>query len=190
MNTFTDRERFQPRLLFTRHAGFRFADVKDHIRPFHALHCRIDNLADTPNVFVVDSVALSLAHLLENHLLRQLCGNASENAFGDLRNLQLSANFQVGIDLARIFQCDLQVRIFHLLGSLHHSLYRKGMNLARFLVQLRAQILLRLVVLARSHNNGVFHRANYNLRINAFFPAQRVDSVVELTCHKSLLSGH
>jgi hypothetical protein len=34
-----------------------------------------------------------------------------------------------------------------------------------------------------SHDNSVFHSADHGLRINALFPAQRFNRVVELSCH-------
>ena len=181
-----DGKRFQPRLFLARHASFRLADVENHVGAFDALHRGVDDFSHAPDVFVVNRVAFRFAHLLENHLLRQLRRDASQNAFGHFRNLQLAADFERWIDLARIFQRDLQVRIFHLLRRLHHGLHRKGVDLSGFLVELGAQIFLRLVVLARGHNNGVFHRADHNLRINAFFPAECVDRVVELACHKKV----
>jgi len=97
----------------------------------------------------------------------------------------LTADLQSGIGLPRILKCDLEIGIFHLLGSLDYGLHRERIDLSRVFVELGAEILLRLVVFAGGHDNGVFHRADYNLRINAFFPAQCVDRVVELACHKN-----
>ena len=187
-HTLGDGKRFQSRLFLARHASFRLADIENYIRAFDALHCGVDDLSDAPDVFVVNRVPLRFAHLLENHLLRQLRRDASQNSFGHFRNLEFAADFERRINLARIFQRDLQVGIFHLLRSLHHGLHRKGVDLAGFLIELGPQIFLRLVVLARSHDNGVFHRADYNLRINAFFPAECVDRVVKLACHKNQFS--
>ena len=100
-------------------------------------------------------------------------------------NVQLSSDLDSGIDLARIINRDLQRRIFDLLGSLHNALHRKGADLARVFVELRAQVFLRLVVLARRDNNRVFHRADHNLRIDALLSAESVNCVVELACHKN-----
>src|SRR5215831_5639761 len=50
-----------------------------------------------------------------------------------------------------------------------------------------AQVLLGLVVLACSHDNCVFYRADHNLRINALLSAESVNCVVELACHNSVL---
>ena len=183
-HAFADGERLQPRLLLARHARFRLADVEDHIRTFDPLHRGIDDLAHAPDVLVVNRVALGFPHLLKDDLLGQLRRNASQNAFGLLVDLQLAAQLDVGIDLARVVQRDLQDGILDLLRSLDNRLHRESADLAGFLVQFGAQVFLRLVILARGDNNGIFHRADDNLRINAFFPAQRVDRVVELTCHR------
>ena len=86
----------------------------------------------------------------------------------DFRNLQLSADLDVGIDLARVFQRDLQNGILDLLRSLNHGLHRKRANLTRILVEFRTQIFLRLVVFTGRDHNRVFHRTDYDLRINPF----------------------
>src|ERR1700730_2272057 len=76
-----DSERFQPGLLLARHAGFRLADVKDHVRAFDTFHGCVDDFSNSSDVFVVDSVAFGVADLLKNYLLRQLCGDPPQNAF-------------------------------------------------------------------------------------------------------------
>jgi hypothetical protein len=122
-------------------------------------------------------------------LLRQLRCDAPENPFRNFWNLQLAADFHAGINFSGIIERDLQKRIFHLLGSFNHGFNRKSTNLARIFVELRAKIFLRLVILARGDNNGIFDRGNNNLRVNTFFSAERVDRVVKLTCHKKPFSN-
>src|SRR5580704_17667641 len=186
-HTLANGKRLQTRLLLAGHARFSLADIENYIRTFDALHRRIDDLIHATDVFVVDRVAFGFAHLLENYLLRQLRRDASQNSFGHFRDLQLTSDFEAGINLARIFQRDLQVRIFHLLRSFNHGLDRERIDLAGILVQLGAEILLRLVVLARRHHDGVFDRADYNLGIDTFLPAQCVNRVVELASHKKTI---
>src|SRR5581483_10628943 len=153
-------------------------------RAFDALYGRIYNFIYASNVLVVNRVALGLADLLEDDLFRKLRGNAPENSFCFFWDHELATYFGVRIGLTRVINRDLQVRVLDLLRSFDNALYSESADFAGIFVELRAQVLLRLVVLARGNNNGVFHRADYNLRINSFFPAQGVNCVVKLACHK------
>ena len=115
--------------------------------------------------------------------------NASENAFGLFGNLQFPSQLDIGINLARIIERNLQDWVLHLFGILYDRLDCKGANLACFLVQFGAQVLLRLVVFSRRDHDGIFHRVHYNLRIDAFFPTQGIDGVIKFTCHKIISRG-
>src|SRR5262249_9332594 len=79
-DTLADGKGLEARLFLPRHAGFRFADVEDHVWAFNALHRGVDDLAHASDVFVVDGIALGLAHLLKDHLFRELCGDASQDS--------------------------------------------------------------------------------------------------------------
>src|SRR2546427_3799346 len=184
--TFSDGKRFQTRLFLSRHTGFRLAQVENHIRSLNSLYRSVDDLADPSDVFVVNGVALCLANLLKNNLLGQLRRDSSQDAFSHLRDLQLAADFNAGINFARVFQSHLKLRIFYLLGVFHHCLNRERTYLAGFLVQLRPQVFLGLVVLTRGDHNCVFHCTHHNLGINALFPAERVDGVIKLACHSNI----
>ena len=94
-----------------------------------------------------------------------------------------AAHFNLGMRLARLFQRDLRVRIFDLLRRFHYVLNRIDRDGARILVQLGAQVFLRLERLARRDDHGIFDRADHNLRIDALFAAQNLDVVVQITCH-------
>ncbi len=183
-NPLADRERFQPRLLLASHARFGLADIENHIRTFEPLHGRIHDLVHMTDVLVVNRVTFRFAHFLKYDLLRQLRRNPTQNSFRHFRDEQLSAGFRARIQLPRLLHRHLQIRIFHLLRSLDDRLHRIGIDLAAIFVEHRAQVFLRLVVFARGHHNGVLDRAHYNLRINAFFPADPFDDVVKLTSHK------
>ena len=97
---------------------------------------------------------------------------------------EFATDLKAGIDFVRVFQRDLQVGIFHLLGRLYDGLHREGADLAAVFIQLRAEVFLRFVVLARRHDNGIFHRTHHNLRVNSLFTAHAFDDVVELASHK------
>ena len=178
-------KRFQPRLLFLGHTGLGLAEIDDDVLPFLPLDGGVDDLAHATDVLVVNRVALGLADLLKDDLLGKLRRNAAQNV-GRFIGAQLAAHLSVGIDSPSVFHRDLQVGIFHQLRRLHDALHRIGANLAGFLVQFGAQGFLGLVVLARGDNNGIFHRADHDLGINALLPAQRVDYVVEFTRHNFL----
>ena len=77
-----------------------------------------------------------------------------------------------------------EMRVFDLLRSLDDRAHRVGADLAALLVEFGAQVLLRLVILSGGHDDGIFHRAHHDLRIDALFPAQSVDYVVQFTRHK------
>src|SRR5229473_3011316 len=184
-------ERLQARLLLASHARFGLADIENHIRTLDALHGRIHHFVHMADVLVVNGVALSLAYFLEDDLLGQLRCNASENSLGDLGNEQLAARFRVGIELASLVDRYLQVGILDLLGILDNRLDRVGVDLAALLVEHRAQIFLRLVVLASRDDDGVLDRANHDLRVDPLLAADPFDNVVKLACHKfrSQVSG-
>ena len=70
-------KRFQPRLLFARHARLGLAHFEDHVRAFNALHHGGHHFVDAPAVFGKHRVALRLAHFLEDHLFGDLRRDAS-----------------------------------------------------------------------------------------------------------------
>jgi len=179
-----DGEGFQARLLLAGHARFGFAEIEDHVWTFDSLHGCVDDFADASDVVVVNGVAFCFADLLKNDLLGKLGSDAAKNSLGDLGNSQLSTDLDGGIDFSRVIDRNLEIGILDLFRGFHDRLDGEGMDLAGFLVELGAEIFLRLVVFAGGDDDGVFHGTHYNLRVNTFFPTQRVDGVVELTCHK------
>ena len=64
--------------------------------PFEALDDAVHQLADAAVVFVEDGVALGLAHLLHDHLLGGLRGDAPQHG-GRLGNQQFAADFELRI---------------------------------------------------------------------------------------------
>src|ERR1019366_1721130 len=159
------------------------ADIENHVWTLEPLHGRIHDLVNMPDVFVVNRVAFRLAHFLKYHLLRKLSRNPPQNPFRHFLDRQRTARFRARIQLPRLLHRYLQIRIFHLLRILDDRLHRIRVDLAALFVEYRAQVFLRLVVLARGHHNGVLDRTHHNPRINAFFPADPFDDVVELTSH-------
>src|SRR6185369_9866261 len=58
--------------------GFAPAQIDDDVAVFHALDRAVDDLADAIDVLVVHALALGIAHLLDDHLLGGLGGDAAE----------------------------------------------------------------------------------------------------------------
>ena len=177
-------ERFETRLFFAAHAGFGLADIENDVGAFEALDGRVDDFVYVADVFVVDGVAFGLAYFLKNDLLGKLRGDAAKDAFGRFGDEQFSAGFGAGVELARLVDGHLKIRIFDLLGVFDDRLHRVGIDLAAVFIEDGAQVFLRLVVFARGDDDGVFHGADYNLGIDSLFAADPFDDVVELTCHK------
>ena len=58
--------------------AFAAAQIDDHIAVFDALDRAMHDLADAVLVFVIHALALGIAHLLHDHLLGVLRGDAAE----------------------------------------------------------------------------------------------------------------
>jgi len=102
------------------HACFRAPQIDDDIRALGALHDAIHQLADAAIVFVIDGVALSLAHLLHNHLFGSLRRDAAEH-IGRLRDHNLAAHFRVGVDPFRLGQREFLLRVGDFLDHWAHG---------------------------------------------------------------------
>src|SRR5262249_14542342 len=59
------------------HDRFAAAEIRYHVAVFHPLDNAIYNIADAILVLLVLAIAFGVAHLLNDHLLGRLCGNAS-----------------------------------------------------------------------------------------------------------------
>src|SRR6185369_12241587 len=169
-NAFTDGERFQARLFFARGASFGFAEIKNEIRAFLPLHGSVDDLAHASDVLVVNRVALGFAHLLEDHLLRDLCRNTAQSRgirerMAGAVEAHFTSDLSVLVFLTGVFQRDLDLRIFHLVVVLDDGLDRVHLDRPGFRVEHAAQVFLRLQIFARRYRNGVFDRADHDLRV-------------------------
>src|SRR5690606_38581559 len=58
--------------------GLATAEIDDDVAVFDALDGAVDDLADAAGIFLVHAVALGVAHLLHDHLLGRLGGDATE----------------------------------------------------------------------------------------------------------------
>ncbi len=77
-----------------------------------------------------------------------------------------------------------EIGIFDLVGGLDDGADRVGADLAGLLVELGAEVLLRLVILSGGYDDRILDRTHDNLRIDAFLAAESVDYVVQFTRHR------
>ncbi len=169
----------ETRLFALGHARFGAAHVDDYVGAFDALDNAVHKLADARVIFVVDGVALGFAHLLQDHLLGRLRGDAAE----DFRRLILE-NFAAGLDagllLAGVGEGDFAQRIG---DFIHYCAYGKNIHVAGFGVEFRAEIFLGLVIFAGSDNHSIFDGRDDNIGLDVLFAADLLDCLVEQTCH-------
>ena len=98
------RVAFGARLFLAREHGFDAADLDDQVAALEPLDRGVDHLADALVVFGKDVLALRLAHLLEDHLLGGLRGNASEHV-GPLRELDFHVDFRfLAVEVLRLLE--------------------------------------------------------------------------------------
>jgi len=170
---------FKLGLLALGQAGFGAAHVHDQIRTFGALDDDRDQFADAVVVLVKNGVALGFAHLLQNHLLGGLRRDAAEH-FGRLGRAYFGAHFGRGILAARVAKADFACGIGHFLD---HGQHGKHIHLARFLVELAAQVFLGFVIFAGRDDHGVFDGGHDHVRLNMLFAAEHFDLLIEKIRH-------
>ena len=71
------RKRLARQHLVAPHDRLAAAEIDDHVAVFDALDDAVDDVADAVLVFLILAVALGLAHLLHDHLLGGLRGDAA-----------------------------------------------------------------------------------------------------------------
>jgi len=172
-------------LLALRQPRFRASHVHDQVRPLGALHDHRHQLAHAVVVLVVNRVPFGLAHFLQNHLLGRLRRDAPQHV-RRLRRRDFRAHLRRRIFLLRFHQADLFLRIGHFLD---HHVHRVHVHLPGFLVELRAQVLFRLVKLPRRHHHRVFNRRHHDLRLDVLLAAQHFDLLVQQIRHISSLNS-
>jgi hypothetical protein len=131
-------------------------------------------------------ITLGLAHLLEDDLLGRLRRDPPQHV-GALRELDLHVHFRF---LAVEFLCLFQRDLGRVIGDFRHDvLDGEQIDLARLLVETRLQVLVRLVVLARRRQHGIFDRGNDRLGLDAFFLGECLDRLHQRVLHGPLPPG-
>ena len=152
------------------HDRFAAAEIDHDVAVLDALDDAVDDVADAILVFVILPVALGLAHLLHDHLLGRLRGDAAiferRQRIGDG-----IADLGCGMAPARVFEADLHRRIFH---RLDHQHVARQMQLAALRIDLGAHFGLAAVARAGGLGDRVLHGAEHDLAIDGFFAGDRV----------------
>ena len=166
-------------MLPLRQARFGAAEIDDDVRSFHAFHDAVQKFADACVKFIVDGVALGLAHLLQDDLLGRLRRDPAEH-IGRLRVGDLSAHLDAGALFAsfgeRNFACGVGDFVDHRVDGKH-------VHGAGFGIELRADILFGAVVFPRRHDHRVFDRRDDDLGLDVLFPADLLDCLEQQTRH-------
>ena len=163
------------------------ADFDDDVALLEPLDDAVHDFADALVVFGEDDLALGLAHLLEDHLLGGLRGDAAEDV-GALRELDLIADFDFGVGAVHVLgfgKRDLGRGVGHLVDD---GLDGEELDLAVLRVELGAQVFGALVVLARRGEDGFFHRLDDDIGLDALFPSRALRSSAVADCCSSCSS--
>jgi len=169
-DAFTDGELLEAGLLAFGHAGFRLAEVEDHIHGLETLDRRRDYFTGAVVVLVENGVSLGFANFLKDDLFSHLGGDAPERG-----GVFVEAEFAADLDLRREFTGLLKRHlidvILDLIAGLDHGFVDVGADLASLTIHLCAHVLLRLVILAGSQGDGILNGANNNPRLDSLIPA-------------------
>ena len=138
----------------------------------HAGH----DLADPVLEFLVLALALALAHALGDHLLGGLRGNAAEI---DRRQLigQEVADLRLGIAALGLGDRDLGVLVLDRVGDLHVA---QQLDLAGLAVDLGADVVLQPVLGAAGLLDGLLHRLEHLLALDALLAGDHVGHLQHL----------
>ena len=138
-------------------------EIDQHVAVFDALDLADHDLADAVLVLVVLALALGLAHLLHDHLLGALRGDAAE--IDRRQRLQdVVADLRRRIALARLLQRDLDRRIGDLLGHLQIAIQPDVAGLA---VDLGDDLMLLAVLAPGRGLDRLLHRDDHVLDADA-----------------------
>ena len=176
----------QLRLLALWQPRFRPAHVHDQVRTLGALHNHGHQLPDAPVVLIENGVAFRLADFLQNHLLSRLRRNTSQH-ISWLRRQDFRADLGRRILLLRVGYRHLFLRIGHFLDD---DMHRIHVHLARFRVELPAQVFLCLIEFPGRYHHRIFDRRHHHFRLDVLLAAQHLDLLVKQIRHiASLIPG-
>ena len=149
------------------------AEIDHDVAVFDPLDLAVDDVADAILVDVILLVALRLADLLHQHLLRRLGGDAPvverRQGFGDP-----VADLGRGVLLLRLGERHLRRFVLDLVDDEQEP---REPDLAGFRVDLRADLGLLAVARARGLLHRVLHRRQNDRSVDRFLPRDRIDDL-------------
>src|SRR6516164_9367197 len=132
--------------------------------------------------------ALGLAHLLHDHLLRLLGGNAAEGDRLD-RLLDEAADFRLGIHLEPVLEPQLALGHLELLGIIRkHLPAAEGLVITALAVDGDARVPFLAVLLARCGRERSFERLEDYFRVDALLVGDGIDHHQDFFVHFSRTS--
>ncbi len=156
--------------------AFGAAHVDHHRTELDALDDAVHDFADAVLVFVVLALALGVAHLLHDHLLGGLGGDAGKfdgrQRFGnDVVHLRRR------VTPARVFEADLDLVIF---DFFHHVQIARDVRFARLGIDLDANFVLAAIARLGRALHRLFHRVNDDGLVDRFFARDGVRDLQQL----------
>ena len=152
------------------------AEIDDDVAVFDALDLAVDDLADAVLELLVLAVALGVAHLLDDHLLGRLGGDAAEidrrQRLGDE-----VAELGGGIAVAGILQRGCRSPWFSIVVD--HLQEALQLDLAGLRVDLGADVGLRAVARARRLLDRVLHRGDDDHAVDRLLARDRIGDLQE-----------
>ncbi len=153
--------------LVTAQNSFSAAQIDDGITVFHPLDQTVDDFASAVFVFFELALALSFAHLLDDHLFRRLCSdpakvNRRQDVDDELTRRRIRL-FPQGIG-----QGKLRALVFNLGAVFEHFNITCQHDLAGFAVNMGTDIVLVAILGATGFLDGHFHGFQYLFTLNTF----------------------
>jgi hypothetical protein len=161
--------------LVAAHDAFGAAQIDDDGAEFHALDDAVDDFADAILVFLILALALGVAHLLHDHLLGGLGGDAREID----RRQRLGddvAHLRGRIARARVFQRNLDLVVVDQLDDVQIA---RDMGLAGLGIDLDPDLVLAAVMRLGRALHRLFHRVQHDGFVDRLVARDRVGDLQE-----------
>ncbi len=152
------------------------AEIDDHVAELDALDQAVDDLADAVLVLAELPLALGVAHLLHDHLLRGLSGDAAE-IDGRQRVGDEIADFRLGVEALGLAQRDLRRLVLDGIGDLAEA---HQADLAVLAVNLGADVVFLAVFGTAGLLDRLLHRLQHFVAVDPLVAGDRIGDLQQL----------